>query len=165
MQQATSPANSILTHQDETPDSAAQNRSTLSAAEREELDLISDVRLRNLIVSLANEQSIPFPTVGFDGGTGDVADGSMLEVAWEDYKIGIAIPENQIGPFERRQWTIFHAETVTPNDLRQAFGTSIDFNDDVSPSIDLDEEFKKFENHHPSGTASEIDDEPDDIPF
>ncbi len=166
MRQETSPEDDRPNHHNDNPDSAAQNRSTLSATEREELDLIADTHLRDLIATLAIEQSIPFPTVGFDGGTGDVADGSMLEVAWEDYKIGIAIPDNQIGPFERRHWTIFHAETVTPNDVRQAFGTSTDFNDDVSRSVDLDEEFKKFEKHHPSGTASEIDDEPvDDIPF
>jgi hypothetical protein len=166
MQQAPFPADSIPTHQDERPDSETPNRSTLSAAEREELELIADVRLRDLIATLAIEQSIPFPTVGFDGGTGDVADGSMLEVAWPDYKIGIATPENQIAPFERRKWTIFRSETVAPDDLRQVFGTSTDFSDDVSPSIDLDEEFKKFASHHPSGTASEIDDEPDDdIPF
>jgi DNA helicase-4 len=166
MKQAPSTADCIPTHQGGKPVSAAQNQSTLSAAECEELDLIADVHLRDLIATLAIEQSIPFPTVGFDGGTGDVADGSMLEVAWPDYKIGIAIPENQIGTFERRQWTIFRSETVSPNALRQAFGTSIDFNDDVAPPIDLDDEFKKFETHHPSGTAFEIDDEPDDdIPY
>ena len=166
MKQAPSPADSIPTHQDGKPVSATHNRSTLSAAEREELDLIADVHLRDLIATLAIEQSIPFPTVGFDGGTGDVADGSMLEVAWPDYKIGIAIPENQIGTFERRQWTIFRSGTITPNDLRKAFGTLPDFSDDVTPPIDLDDEFKKFETHHPSGTAFEIDDEPHDgIPY
>jgi len=99
--------------QEETP--------SLSPSQEEELELILDPKLREMITGLARTNSIPFPVVGYDGGIGDVADGSQLEVAWPDYKIGIAISDKEASTFRGHGWTIFRSDTVRGDDLRSAF--------------------------------------------
>jgi hypothetical protein len=92
----------------------------LSGTQSEELDLIKDARLRELIKLLARQQSIPWPEIGYEGGTSEVTDGTELEVAWPDYKVGIAAPGTRLGSFKNRNWTLFDTETVTEQDILSA---------------------------------------------
>ncbi len=112
-------------HGDTEPTGMEAVTGKLTYIQLEELDLIKDNRLRELITLLAGQQVIPWPVVGYEGGTAELSDGTMLEVAWPDYKIGIALPGDQIAPFKRRKWTIFHAETVTKEELCSAIENAI----------------------------------------
>jgi DNA helicase-4 len=116
-----SPTSKLIQESEKGFDAEAANMETvtqeLSDTQSEELDLIKDARLRELIKMLARQQSIPWPEIGYEGGTSEVTDGTMLEVAWPDYKVGIALPEHRIGAFKHRKWTVFDAETVTKDDI------------------------------------------------
>lgn len=151
----------------------------LTQAQETALEDLLDLNLGTLITELYLSGCCPWPYIGYEGldSEGRCTD-SILEVAWPDFKVGIALPTNEVSPFVATGWTILPAATVTVSAIQKLFAvdtaaapspdkesaqqTGVPATPtDVSPSIgDFPTSDRRFQ-HGPF-----IDEDPDDdIPF
>jgi DNA helicase-4 len=94
----------------------------LTAKQREELENLLEPRLAPIIAEMYLSGCSDWPEIGYEGrDASGRCTGSMLEVAWLDFKIGIAIPENDFRSFEQAGWTILPAATASASELRNLF--------------------------------------------
>jgi hypothetical protein len=99
---------------DETPTEA------LSEEQLEELEML-DPSLQPLLVPLLKQTVLPWPEFGYEATSSSGQCGtSILEVAWPDQKVGIALPRDEATAFEAEGWTIFSSKQVTAETLSQA---------------------------------------------
>jgi len=90
----------------------------LTSQELDELELL-DPSLQPLLIPLLKSRVIPWPALGYEYVTASGQCGtSILEVAWPEKKLGIALPSDDASQFEADSWTIipsdgFDAETLT----------------------------------------------------
>ena len=159
-----------------TPEDLAPAQSPcLAPSQQNELADLGDERLRRLITDLYLGGSCAWPTFGYEGmDRGGRCTGSMLEIAWPDFKVGIALPTNDVASFVTNGWMICAAATASERILRAFFTGSSETSTSAPQSaipatvkptspLDLDAEFENFRNRYPYGATS-IDDD-DDIPF
>jgi len=162
------------------PDNPLPPRSgALTEAQEVALEDLLDPSLGPLIKDLYLSGCCPWPYIGYEGldSQGRCTD-STVEVAWPDFKVGIALPANEVSRFHATGWKVLPAATVTASAIQRLFATATEAalspeiesarqNDmpaspsNVSPSIgDFPTTDRSFQ-HGPF-----IDDEPDDdIPF
>jgi DNA helicase IV len=150
----------------------------LSSTQRADLDNLLEPGLGPLIAELYLTGCSDWPKIGYEGLDFDRrCTGSMLEVAWLDFKIGIALASNDVGSFETSGWTILPAATVTVALLRRLFSPA----NDPSPPTGMTHPVQttrppptKLPANDPGTTETDhcyqqgpfMDDEPDDdIPF
>lgn len=94
----------------------------LSVSQQEDLAVLDDSRLREVIDNLYRTGSCPWPVIGFEGtDSSGTIDRTILEVAWPDCRVGVAVPEDDPTPFLRNGWTIYEAATVTEAELKAHF--------------------------------------------
>ena len=94
---------------------------TLSGEQLEELELL-DPGLQPLLVPLLKEAVLPWPEFGYEATTSSgQCSSSILEVAWPEQKIGIALPQDEASAFEADDWTIFPSDQISTESLSQAF--------------------------------------------
>lgn len=94
----------------------------LSQSQRQDLDNLLEPRLAPIIAELYLSGSSDWPQIGYEGrDANNICTGSMLEVAWLDFKVGIALPENDCRSFELAGWPILPAASATVSELRSLF--------------------------------------------
>jgi len=149
---------------------------SLTSSQKDALSDLLDPTLGSLITELYLSGCCPWPYIGYEArNSHGICTGSMLEVAWPDFKIGVAIPANDVGSFDASGWTILPAASVSAAVMRSLFSIEaapaqpieIVPTEDMSPSVGITEDaFGTTETdlRHQQGPFS--DDEPDeDIPF
>ena len=95
----------------------------LSEEQVEELELLHP-DLQPLLVPLLKESAMPWPEFGYEATTSSGQCGTaMLEVAWPDRKVGIALPQDEVAQFEIEGWTLFSSENLDPDTLVKALST------------------------------------------
>ena len=94
----------------------------LSPHQRELLENLMEPRLAPIIAELYLDGCSDWPEIGYEGrdATGRCT-GTMLEVAWLDFRIGITIPGNDFESFEASGWKILPAASVTTKQLKDFF--------------------------------------------
>ena len=93
----------------------------LSDGQLEELELL-DPGLQPLLVPLLKEAILPWPEFGYEAtSSSGQCSSSILEVAWPEQKIGIALPSDETTAFEADDWTIFSSDLLSAESLSQAF--------------------------------------------
>jgi hypothetical protein len=98
------------------------NFEALSQSQRADLENLLEPRLGPIIAEMYLTGCSDWPEIGYEGRDSDGrCTGSMLEVAWLDFKIGIAIPTNDFRSFADAGWAIIPAATVTAFELRELF--------------------------------------------
>jgi DNA helicase IV len=103
---------------------------SLSLQQREDLESLLDPSLGPLIAEMYLSGLSDWPEIGYEGKDANaIGTGSMLEVAWLDFKIGIALASNDVGSFDTSGWTILPAATATVAKLRDLFSAA----DDLGP--------------------------------
>lgn len=103
----------------ETPPSHYES---LSPSQREDLENLLEPRLAPLIAEMYLAGCSDWPEIGYEGRDSDGrCTGTMLEVAWLDFKIGIAIPANDFRSFAQAGWSIVQAATTTAPELQSLF--------------------------------------------
>ncbi len=94
----------------------------LSQSQRQDLDNLLEPRLAPVIAELYLSGCSDWPQIGYEGrDANNICTGSMLEVAWLDFKIGIAVPENDFRSFEQAGWIILTSSNVTVSELQSLF--------------------------------------------
>lgn len=94
---------------------------TLNEEQLEELELL-DPGLQPLLVPLLKEAVLPWPEFGYEATSSSGQCGSsILEVAWPEQKVGIALPQDDPTAFESEGWTIFSSDQISAESLSQAF--------------------------------------------
>ena len=93
----------------------------LSDEQLVEIDLLDPI-LQPLLVPLLAAGSVPWPQFGFEftdvnGRCGT----SMLEVAWPEIKLGLAVPANETADFERNGWTLMRLPNINADSLLSHF--------------------------------------------
>jgi DEAD/DEAH box helicase domain-containing protein len=92
--------------------------SWVTEAQAEELDLL-DPALQEALVPLLKSGSIPWPEFGYEAMNDHGRCGrSMLEVAWPEQKVGIALPANDISDFETIGWTVIRLTDLGSTDIK-----------------------------------------------
>ena len=101
------------------PTPTASVHGNLTTAQEAELGLLDDPRLKAVINELYLSGACTWPEIGYEGkdASGHCTD-SMLEVAWQDCKIGIALASNDVRSFIATGWTILPASSVSAPLLR-----------------------------------------------
>ena len=111
----------------EIPSSAGppQLSGNLTQAQEDALGDLLDPSLGGLITELYLTGCCPWPYIGYEGldSEGRCTD-SLLEVAWPDFKVGIALPTNEVSRFRSTGWTILPAATVTASAIQRLFETA-----------------------------------------
>jgi hypothetical protein len=94
----------------------------LTQAQEDALGELMDPSLGGLITGLYLSGCCPWPYIGYEGldSEGRCTD-SFLEVAWPDFKVGIALPSNEVNRFQSTGWTILPAATVTASAIQRLF--------------------------------------------
>ena len=94
----------------------------LTPKQREELENLLEPRLAPIIAEMYLSGCSDWPEIGYEGKDAKgLCTGSMLEVAWLDFKIGIALPANEFRSLAEAGWTVLPAATVTASELRNQF--------------------------------------------
>jgi DNA helicase-4 len=98
----------------------------LSKEQQQDLDDLPEElreKLGELLETLHLGHSIPWPEVGYEfvDAAGHIGEG-ILEIAWPDFKVGIALEDDEVGAFRQNGWKIFPAKAVTESDLIGLFG-------------------------------------------
>lgn len=140
--------------------------SALSQHQRELLENLIEPRLAPIIAELYLDGCSDWPEIGYEGrdATGRCT-GTMLEVAWLDFRIGVAIPSNDFRSFVEAGWTIIQASTATSAELRQLFQARSELSSRASGTpnpqpIDFTDIIKRIQQ------GSFHDEDPDDdIPY
>lgn len=84
----------------------------LSSEQREELEMIP-TSLQLILVPLLVSGAIPWPEFAYESMDENGRCGtSMIEVAWPNQKIGIALPTNYTSDFEKDGWNILPSESL-----------------------------------------------------
>jgi hypothetical protein len=95
--------------------------SALSEEQMELLELL-DPSLQPVLIPLLKEAAIPWPEFGYEaideqGRCGN----SMLELAWPEKSIGIALPPNDIEDFLKAGWTVLLPADLDADTLQALF--------------------------------------------
>jgi hypothetical protein len=173
------PAQSPLNPSDPESEKITVSYEGLSEPQRLQLDNLLEPRLAPIIAELYLSGCSDWPQIGYEGcDANNICTGSMLEVAWLDFQVGIAIPGNDIRSFEQAGWIILPASTATFSELQALFqkgaaqmpashvnSTAEPYEPPISAGTQLSEEdFIDTIKRIRSGAF--IDDDPDDdIPF
>lgn len=92
---------------------------SLTKAQEEDLEGLLDPSLGSIITTLYLSGCCLWPEIPYEAlDPRGICTGSMLEVAWPDSKIGIALASNDVDSFITSGWTILPAATVSVTELR-----------------------------------------------
>lgn len=92
---------------------------SLTKAQEEALEGLLDPSLGSIITTLYLSGCCLWPEIPYEAlDPRGICTGSMLEVAWPDSKIGIALASNDVDSFVTSGWTILPAATVSVTELR-----------------------------------------------
>lgn len=151
---------------------------SLSPSQEEHLGELLDPSIGSKITVLYLSGCCLWPKFGYEArDSNGLCTGSMLEVAWPDSKIGIALDSNDTGSFDTSGWTILPAATVTVTELRKLFSEADDFvppTGMTQPAQITPPPATEIPAHHPGTTDSDpryqqgpfMDEMPDDdVPF
>ena len=154
------------------------NLEALSQKQRADLENLLEPHLAPIIAEMYLAGCSDWPEIGYEGRNSDGrCTGSMLEVAWLDFKIGIAVPMNDFRSFSEAGWAIVPAATVTASELRNLFVARTESTTSgailpTQPNETKLEAFEKPSNREFTDTNIHIrngqfyDEEPDDdLPF
>lgn len=98
---------------------------TLSAGQLRDLENLQEALrepLSALLKSLHLDHDVPWPEFGYEGvDASGACDGSLLEVAWPDHRVGIGLPSDTVDPLLARAWTIYSADGVSITELLSHF--------------------------------------------
>jgi DNA helicase-4 len=144
----------------------------LSPQQRLDLEGLLDPRLGPLIAEMYLSGLSDWPQIGYEGKDANgICTGSMLEVAWLDFKIGIALPANEFRSLAESGWTVLPAATVTASELRSLFSAEMteahpaDQSSGTNPSVDTADSKDFTDKNIRFRHGSFYDEEPDeDIP-
>jgi DNA helicase-4 len=155
------------------------NLEALSQKQRADLENLLEPHLAPIIAEMYLAGCSDWPEIGYEGRDSDGrCTGSMLEVAWLDFKIGIAVPMNDFRSFSEAGWAIVPAATVTASELRNLFVARTESTTPTGAILPIQaietklEAFEKPSNREFTDTNIHIrngqfyDEEPDDdLPF
>jgi DNA helicase IV len=115
------------------PDGPPRLSGDLTQAQEDALGDLLDPSLGGLVTELYLSGCCPWPYIGYEGldSQGRCTD-SILEVAWPDFKVGIALPTNDVRPFVANGWTILPATSVNASAMRRLFA----FETEAAPAHD-----------------------------
>jgi DEAD/DEAH box helicase domain-containing protein len=114
-----------LLQPDETAEAAETETESLTLDQLEELELI-EPSLQSVLVPLLKEKTIPWPEFGYEATTASGQCGaSMLEAAWPDRKVGIALPGDDASQFEKDGWKILPAADLTTQILEVTLNSNL----------------------------------------
>lgn len=106
-----------LLEADTPPSPKSVESDKMTSDQWEELELI-DASLHHILIPLLKTGDIPWPEVGYeltsDSGRCEPA---MIELAWPDRALGVALPGDGIKAFEQQGWTILPSEGLTVQSL------------------------------------------------
>lgn len=114
-----------LLEAEDTLPTPSDDAGSLTPEQGELLELL-DQSLQPVLIPLLKSKTIPWPEIGYEATSDTGQCGSaMLEVAWPELKIGIAIPGNELSAFEALGWKIHHAEGLTSAELLSTFNPTV----------------------------------------
>jgi DNA helicase-4 len=106
-------------------ESSHSHSGSLTPAQENALGDLLDPSLASLITELYLSGCCSWPEIGYEArNSRGLCTGSMLEVAWPDSKIGIALASNDVGSFAASGWTYLPAATVSVLALRSLFSAA-----------------------------------------
>lgn len=104
--------------------SEAAESGLLTADQRDELEML-DPSLQPILVPLLSSGAIPWPEFGYDAtsASGQCA-AAMLEVAWPDQQLGIALKGDDVSAFADHGWSVLFPEDCQSDDLLNRFSST-----------------------------------------
>jgi hypothetical protein len=101
----------------------------LSKEQQQDLDDLPEElreKLGELLEALHLGHSIPWPEVGYEfvDAAGHIGEG-ILEIAWPDFKVGIALEDDDASWFRRQNWNVLSADELTAEALVQSLNSQL----------------------------------------